>query len=66
MALLDFFKIALFPLNKWAYFLGQLTISSKAVQFLLACQLFKVGNLRSNEFLENYECPCKQFSSTNN
>jgi hypothetical protein len=66
MALFDFLRISLLPLNKWPYFFGQLTMNSKAVQFLLTCQLFKVKKLRSNTFLESYECPCKQLSNSNN
>lgn len=65
MALLDFLRISLFPLTKWPYLFGLLTTNSKAAQFLLACQLYKVKKLRHSEFLESYECPCKQLLNSN-
>jgi hypothetical protein len=61
MALFDFLRIALLPLNKWPYFYGTLALNSRAVKFLMACQLYKVKSLRQHHLLENYECPCKQF-----
>ncbi len=66
MALFDFLRIALFPLDKWPHVFGQVIVSSRAAQFLLACQLYKVKGLRQSRYLENYECPCKQFSITTN
>jgi hypothetical protein len=67
MALFDFLRITLLPLDKWPYFFGTLVVNSKAVKFLMACQLFKVKSLRNRHLFESYECPCKQFSnSTNN
>jgi predicted metal-binding protein len=63
MALFDFLRIALLPLDKWPYFFGTLTLNSRAVKFLMACQLYKVKSLRQHNLLENYECPCKQFSN---
>jgi hypothetical protein len=65
MALFDFLKITLLPLDKWPYFFGQLLLNSKVVQLLLACQLYKVKKLRTNAFLESYECPCKQLLNSN-
>jgi predicted metal-binding protein len=61
MALFDSLRIALLPLDKWPYFFGTLAMNSKAVKFLVACQLYKVKSLRQLNFLESYECPCKQF-----
>lgn len=66
MALFDFLRITLFPLDKWPYFFGQLVVNSRAAQCLLACQLYKIKKLRHSEFLESYECPCKQLLNSNN
>lgn len=67
MALFDFLRIALFPLDKWLYFFGKMTFNSRAMKLLLACQLIKVTKLRHNVSLESYECPCKQLlNPTNN
>lgn len=67
MALLDFLRIALLPIDKWLYFFGKMALNSRAMKLLLACQLIKVKKLRYNPSLESYECPCKQLlNPTNN
>ncbi len=66
MALFDFLRITLLPLDKWPYFFGTLALNSKVVKFLMACQLYKVKTLRNRHLLESYECPCKQLLNPNN